>query len=318
VFLEPTTWSAVTDLVIETTGLRKEYRRGRGSPLVAVDDLDLAVSRGGVHGFLGPQGSGKTTTLRLLLGLASPSAGTARVLGEPVPRRLPKVVDRVGAVVEHPKFSPGISARRNLTLLAGSRGVPVSSVGQAVERVGLAGRDQERYRGYTAGMRQRLAIAAALLKSPELVILDEPTEGLDSADVRAVRGLIRDLGSSGVTVLVSTHVLAEVQQVCDSVSIISRGRLLSSGPVEGLVGREQAAVRVGVLEVDGAARLLTAAGLQVTREGGHLYVGGAKDPAEITRLLAQGDVYVRELSTVGPDLESVFHRLAGDHTEDTP
>ena len=310
--LDPTTWSAVTELVIETTGLRKEYRSGRGNPLVAVDDLDLAVPRGGVHGLLGPQGSGKTTTLRMLLGLAAPSAGSARVLGEPVPRRLSRVVDRVGAVVEQPRFSPGISGRRNLSLLARSRGVPDARVAEVVERVGLAGRDRDRYRSYSPGMRQRLAIAAAMLKAPELVILDEPTEGLDAADVRAVRELVRALGTDGVTVLVSTHVLADVQQVCDSVSILSRGRLLSSGPVEGLVGREPAAVRVGVREVDAAARLLTAAGLRVTKEGAHLYVAGAQDPADITRLLAQGDVFVRELTVVGPDLEAVFLRLTDE------
>ena len=303
----------MTDLVIETTGLRKEYRRGRGSPLVAVDDLDLAVPRGGVHGLLGPHGSGKTTAIRILLGLASPSAGTARMLGETVPRRLPRIIDRVGAVVEHPKFSPGISARRNLTLLAGSRGVPASRVDEVVDRVGLTGRDRERYRSYSPGMRQRLAIAATLLKSPELLILDEPTDGLDSADARAVRELVRELGAGGVTVLLSTHVLAEVQQVCDTVSIVSAGRLVSSGPVEGLVGREAAgAVRVGVRELDRATRLLTEAGLTVSKEGRHLYVEGVKDPADITRILAQGEVYVRELSTSGPDLESVFHRLTGD------
>jgi ABC-2 type transport system ATP-binding protein len=288
----------VTELVIETTGLRKEYRRGRGTRILAVDDLDLAVPRGGVHGLLGPNGSGKTTTIRLILGLATASAGSARVLGEPVPRRLPKVVDRVGAVVGQPKFSPWISAHRNLTLLARSRGVGGARVDQAVERVGLAGRDKQPYRGYSPGMRQRLAIASGLLKSPELLILDEPTTGLEGADARDIRRLVRELGRDGVTVLLSSHVLAEVQQVCDSVSIMGRGRLLSTGAVTELVGREAAGpVRVGVREVDVAAAHLTAAGLRVRREGSQLYVEGAADPSDISRVLASHDIFVRELVT---------------------
>ncbi len=300
----------MTDLVIETTGLRKEYRRGRGRPVVAVDDLDLAVPRGGVHGFLGPNGSGKTTTIRMLLGLSSPTSGTVRVLGEPVPGRLPRVIDRVGAVVEQPRFSPGLSGRRNLSLLAGSRGLPRARVDEALERVGLAGRDRDRYRTYSLGMRQRLAIAAALVKSPDLLVLDEPTNGLDPAGIRDIRELVRDLGRAGVTVLLSSHILAEVQQACDSVTIISAGRMLASGQVEELVGREPAGgVRVGVPDPDAAARVLRGAGLRVVPDGAHLYVDGVADPAEVTRLLAAEQIYVHELVAERPDLETVFLRL---------
>jgi len=300
----------VTELVIETTGLRKEYRRGRGNHLVAVDDLDLAVPRGGVHGFLGPNGSGKTTTIRMLLGLVSPTAGTARVLGEEVPGRLSRVMDRIGAVVEEPKFSPGLSGRRNLSLLARSRGLPASRIDEALKRVGLTGRERDRYKSYSLGMRQRLAIAATLLKSPDLLVLDEPTNGLDPAGIRDIRELVRELGRSDVTVLLSSHILAEVQQVCDSVSIISGGRLLSSGPVQELVGRETGGgVRVGVHDADSASKVLTAAGLRVTTDNGHLYVEGVADPADVTRLLAERGIYVRELTTDRPDLETVFLRL---------
>ena len=307
----------MSELVIETTGLRKEYRRGRGRRIVAVDDLHLAVPRGGVHGFLGPNGSGKTSTIRMLLGLARPTAGEARVLGEPVPRRLPKVIGRVGAVVDQPSFSPGISGRRNLTLLAQGRGIPTPRVDEAIERVGLAGRDQDRYRGYSPGMRQRLAIAATLLKSPDLLILDEPTNGLDPGGVRDVREMIRQLGTDGVTVLLSTHILAEVQQVCDSVSIINRGKLLSSGAVEELVGREPVGgVRVAVQDLDGAVRELAATGLTARREGSHVYVEGVKDPAEITRILAAQEIYVREMVSDRPDLETVFLRLTDDPASD--
>jgi ABC-2 type transport system ATP-binding protein len=309
----------VPDLVIETRGLRKEFRTRRGKHVVAVEDLDLAVPRGGVHGFLGPNGSGKTTTIRMLLGLASASSGEMRLFDEPVPKRLPQVIDRIGAVVEQPKFLPGFTGRRNLTLLARSIGVPKTRVTSAIAQVGLAGREDDRYRTYSLGMKQRLAIAATLLKSPELLILDEPTNGLDPAGIRDIRDMIRDLGETGVTVLLSSHILAEVQQVCDSVSIIGAGRLLSSGRVEELVGREQSGgVRVGVTarDTDRAQALLAADGLRVTREGNHLYVHLVPDPTRITRLLAEDEIYVRELTPDRPDLESVFLRLTGDQHDE--
>jgi ABC-2 type transport system ATP-binding protein len=302
----------VSDLVIETAGLRKEYH-GRGHRVVAVDDLDLTVGRGGVHGFLGPNGSGKTTTIRMLLGLASASTGQIRVLGEEVPRRLPRVMDRVGAVVEQPKFLPGMSGRRNLELLARTIGTPAGRLDAALERVGLEERDRDLYKGYSLGMRQRLAIAATLLKAPELLILDEPTNGLDPAGIRDIRELIRALGSQGVTVLLSSHILAEVQQVCDSVSIIAGGRLLSSGTVADLVGRDASpGVRVGVGDPAAAAQVLVEAGLRVSRNGTHLYVSDVADAAAITRLLADRGLYVHELVPDRPDLESVFLRLTGD------
>ncbi len=301
----------MTDLVIETAGLRKEYR-SRGHSVVAVDDLDLALRRGGVHGFLGPNGSGKTTTIRMLLGLASPSAGRIRVLGEEVPRRLPRVIGRVGAVVEQPKFLPGMTGRRNLELLSRTIGAPKARLDSALDQVGLEGRDKDLYKAYSLGMKQRLAIAATLLKAPELLILDEPTNGLDPAGIRDIRELVRALGSQGVTVLLSSHILAEVQQVCDSGSLIAGGRLLSSGTVADLVGRDESAgVRVGVGDTSTAAQVLTEAGMRVSRDGTHLYVSDVEDPAQITRLLADRGLYVRELVVDRPDLESVFLRLTG-------
>ena len=304
----------MTELVIETQDLRKEFRTRRGQ-VVAVDGLDLAVPRGGVHGFLGPNGSGKTTTIRMLLGLASATAGSMRLFGEPVPSRLPSVVNRIGAVVEQPKFLPTFTARRNLSLLAGSIGIPRSEVDRALEQVGLAGRDRDRYKTYSLGMKQRLAIAATLLKQPDLLILDEPSNGLDPAGIREIRELIRHLAESGVTVLLSSHILAEVQQVCDSVSIIGSGRLLASGTVHDLVGREQVAgVRVGVHDLETARRHLADAGLTVTREEHHLYVEAVSDPARITRILADHDLYVRELTPDRKDLESVFLDLTKGET----
>lgn len=296
----------VDDLVIETVGLGKEYRGARGRKVVAVRDLDLRVPAGGVHGFLGPNGSGKTTTIRMLLGLARPTWGQARLFGEPVPRRLPQVIHRVGAVVDHPRFVPGFSGRRNLTFLADSAGIDRRRVDTVLERAGVAHRDRDAYRTYSVGAKQRLAIAAALLKKPELLVLDEPTNGLDPAGIRDIRGLVRDLGRSGVTVLLSSHILAEVQQVCDSVSILGDGAVLSSGTVEDLVGRERpGGVWVGVSDPDAALEALQQSGLEVVRDGRHLYVAEVADPAEVTRLLAARDLWVRELVPDG-DLESLF------------
>jgi ABC-2 type transport system ATP-binding protein len=301
----------MTDLVVSTTGLRKEFRGRRGRRVVAVDGLDLAVPAGGVHGFLGPNGSGKTTTVRMLLGLARPSDGDIRLFGESVPDRLPAVVDRIGAVVEQPKFVPSFSGRTNLMLLARTVGVRRRRVDEAMARVGLQGRERERYRSYSLGMRQRLAIAAALLKDPALMVLDEPTNGLDPAGIRDIRDLVRALGESGVTVLLSSHILAEVQQVCDSVSIIGRGRLLASGRVEELVGRDRpAGVRVTVANPAAAVTALRAAGLRAApdaeRGPDQVYVEAVTDPARVTKVLAARGIYLRGLVPDRPDLEAVF------------
>jgi ABC-2 type transport system ATP-binding protein len=308
-----------SDLVIETAGLRKEFRTRRGHRVVAVDGLDLRVPAGGVHGFLGPNGSGKTTTIRMLLGLARASKGEMRLFGEQVPDRLPQVMNRVGAVVEQPKFVPTFTGRTNLALLARSIGVPRRNVDAAIAQVGLAGRDRERFKGYSLGMKQRLAIAATLLKSPDLLILDEPTNGLDPAGIRDIRDMIRELGESGVTVLLSSHILAEVQQVCHSVSIIGNGRLLASGDVDDLVGDGGVSTsRLVIADPGEAAVVLRRQGLTVTRDGDALHVQGSTDPEQITRLLAEQGLYVRELSPVRRDLESVFLRLTkGESLEAT-
>jgi ABC-2 type transport system ATP-binding protein len=300
--------------VIETSGLRKEFRTRRGTRL-AVAGLDLHVEAGGVHGFLGPNGSGKTTTIRMLLGLARASAGSMRLFGEPVPQRLPAVVDRVGAVVESPKFSPNLTGRQNLLLLSRSIGVPDSRVDAAVETVGLTGRDRDRYKAYSLGMKQRLAIAATLLKEPALLVLDEPTNGLDPAGIREVRETIRTLGEAGTTVLLSSHILAEVQQVCSAATIIGHGRVLASGPVDQLLGGSTRH-RVRVAEPTAAAGVLRTAGLAVTAEDDALLVD-TDDPATVTRLLAREEIWVSEITPSRQDLESYFLSLtAADRGED--
>ncbi len=311
------------DLVIETTALRKEFRTRRGRRVVAVDALDLAVPAGGVHGFLGPNGSGKTTTIRMLLGLARPSRGQMHLLGQPVPQRLPQVMPHIGAVVEQPKFVPTFSGRKNLLLLARSAGVPRSAVDAALTQVGLEGRERERFKTYSLGMRQRLAIAATLLRSPRLLILDEPTNGLDPAGIRDIRTMVRSLGESGVTVLLSSHILAEVQQVCHSVSIIGNGRLLATGPVDNLVGASTVrSFTVGVADPGAATDVLKRAGYRVRRDGARLAVEGDTRPGnageDIAKVLAERGIYVRELTPVHENLESVFLRLTqGDSLPST-
>lgn len=294
---------------VRTHDLRKTFR---GAPAPAVAGLDLAVPRGGVHAFLGPNGSGKTTTLRMLLGLIRPDSGTMEVLGRPVPDELPQVIDRVGAIVESPKFFPTMSARTNLGLLARGIGVPIGRVTQVLEEVGLAGRARDDVGKFSLGMKQRLAIAATLLKDPELLIFDEPTNGLDPAGIHEVRATMRALADSGRTVVVSSHILAEVQQVADTVSIIGRGRLLRAGHVGELLG-DSGRVRVRVHPADAAARVLMDAAYEVNPlPDGALAVarpGGAVDASAIARLLGAADLWPSELAPTTDSLEQVFLSL---------
>src|SRR5918999_5708439 len=217
--------------VIEVEGLRKEYRRLRGGRTLAIAGLDLSVPEGGVFGFLGPNGAGKTTTIRCLLGLVAATSGRMRVLDEEVPRRLTSVIGRVGSIVETPTLFPRFSGRRNLQILGTMHGAGPRAVAGVLATVGLAERADDRVRTYSLGMRQRLGIAAALLKDPELVILDEPANGLDPAGIKEVRELVGLLGREGRTVFLSSHILSEVAQVCDQVAILSRGRCVAGGSV---------------------------------------------------------------------------------------
>ncbi len=298
----------MADLAVSTRGLRKTYRTP-GRRIVAVDALDLDVPAGGVHGFLGPNGSGKTTTIRMLLGLIRPDRGEMTVFGTSVPRHLPAVVGRIGAIVEAPKFFGTFSGRRNLELLAQAIGVDRHQVAVVLADVGLADRADSDVRTYSLGMRQRLAIAATLLKDPDLLIFDEPTNGLDPAGIREVRSTMRGLADRGKTVLVSSHILTEVQQIADTVSIVAQGRLVASGRVDDLVaGGGAAPVRVGVRDRDGASRLLRAKGWTVSDEGSDLVVTGAA-ASDINETLARDGLYAHELRTEHADLEQVFLAL---------
>ncbi|MGC5661764.1 ABC transporter ATP-binding protein [Micromonospora sp. WMMD723] len=302
--------------VIEIAGLRKTFRTMRRGRRVAVDGFDMVVEAGQVHGFLGPNGSGKTTTLRALLGLVNADAGELRVLGAPTPEQLGRVTGRVGAIVESPQFFGNFTGHRTLRLLAVAGGVPTSRVDEVLDQVGLRERGEDRVRSYSLGMKQRLAVASALLKSPELLILDEPANGLDPAGIREMRDLMRTLAGSGVTVLVSSHILAEIQLICDHVTIIARGRRVAAGRVDDvLAGHDPHEWRVRVAESERGARLLREAGLTVVVDPDDvLVVGGAPEPELISSTLGGQGLWVRELTPVRPDLESVFLDLTAGAT----
>ena len=295
------------ELVIETHALGKRY----GDSIVAVDRLDLRVRRGEVYGFLGPNGAGKTTTLRMLVGLIRPTSGRAQVLGAPPGSR--PALARTGALIEAPGFYPSLSGRDNLRVLARHAGVPEGRIAGALDAVGLADRGGDDFRTYSLGMKQRLGIAAALLKDPELLILDEPTNGMDPAGMADMRTFIRDLGHERRTVLLSSHLMTEVEQVCDRVGVISRGALVAEGTVDELRGRERLLLRAEPL--DEAVRLVgSLRGIEdVTRFDGALRVAAGSVPAhEIARALVEAGLAVNELRPDRASLEEVFFELTED------
>ena len=275
---------------------------------MAVDGLDLSVPQGGVFGFLGPNGSGKTTTIRCLLGLATASAGRMSVLGQTTPAALGEVVRRVGAIVETPAMFPTMTGRENLQLLGAIDGIGTRRVEECLDLVGLAEPAGVHVRKYSLGMRQRLGLAAALLKDPELLVLDEPANGLDPAGIREIRQLLRRLGDEGRTVFVSSHLLAEIEQTCDRVAIIDRGRLVLSGRVEDvLADAARPALLVGLDDLDSGAAVLRAAGLLVEAADLRLRVAiPGSQASHVTQLLADAGLYVTELRPDTVTLEDLF------------
>ncbi|MBX6764720.1 MAG: ATP-binding cassette domain-containing protein [Rubrobacteraceae bacterium] len=294
------------DAIVETRNLTKRYGR-----INAVDGLDLTVRRGEVYGFLGPNGAGKTTTLRMLLGLVRPTSGSASVLGgEP---GAPEGLKRVGALVESPAFYPYLSGRDNLRVIARYCGAPPSRVDEMLETVELSGRAKDRFKKYSLGMKQRLGVAAALLKDPELLILDEPTNGLDPKGMADMRELIRRLGRGERTVLLSSHLLGEVEQICDRVGVIRKGHLVAEGTVAEL--RSKAGLLVRAAPLEDAAKI--AEGLvgveEVEVSGGLLRL--TTDPgraAEINRRLVSAGLDVSELRPAEQSLEEVFLELTAE------
>jgi ABC-2 type transport system ATP-binding protein len=297
--------------VIEIEGLKKEYRRLRRGRTVALSGLDLAVPQGGVFGFLGPNGAGKTTTIRCLLGLVRPSGGTARLLGATTRSELAGVIQRVGSIVETPAFFPAYSARRNLRLLGRLHRIGRKSIDDVLDRVGLGERARDPVRTYSLGMKQRLGIAAALLKDPELLLLDEPANGLDPAGIKEVRELLRQLATEGRTVFLSSHLLNEVEQVCDQVAILSKGRAVAVGPVHDVLARGRpASLLVRLPELDRGMAVLRAAGIASSRTEDHLVVDIPPEHASsVTRALAGAGLYLSELRAQEISLEEVFLEL---------
>ncbi|MDR7081830.1 ABC-2 type transport system ATP-binding protein [Arthrobacter ginsengisoli] len=256
-----------TELSIETSGLSKRF----GQQL-AVDGVDLAVPKGAVFGFLGPNGSGKTTTIRLLLGLAAATSGSVRLLGQEMPRQLHGVLPRVGALVEGPAFYPFLSGAANLHRFdAADQHVPAATrkarVQSALEQVGLSHAADKKVRAYSLGMKQRLGIANALLAPRELLVLDEPTNGLDPQGTREVRNLVRSLAADGATVFVSSHLLAEVEQICTHAAIMSAGRLVAQGTLAELRKAGQARIRVLTPDAGTATQVLARLGLSAAVDG---------------------------------------------------
>jgi ABC-2 type transport system ATP-binding protein len=291
-------------LVIETRALTKRY----GEAIVAVDDLELRVRRGEVYGFLGPNGAGKTTTLWMLLGLVRPTSGRAAVLG--VPPGAPEGLARIGALVETPAFYPYLSGRDNLRVLAGYAGVGEDRIDAVLDEVRLSARADDRSATYSQGMKQRLGVAAALLKDPELLILDEPTNGLDPAGMAEIRTFIRELGKGQRTVVLSSHLMGEIEQVSDRVGVIRAGSLVAEGTVEELRGR--AGLRVRAEPLTEAARLMDALPNVdgVTRVDRLLEVAvDTADAPAINRVLVEAGIAVSELYVQKASLEDVFLEL---------
>jgi len=299
----------MSDLVIETRALTKRY----GDAILAVDGLYLRVRRGEVYGFLGPNGAGKTTTLRMLLGLVRPTSGDATVLG--ATPGSPQGLARIGALVEGPAFYPFLSGRDNLSVLARHAGVDEDRVEVVLAEVRLSDRAEDRYATYSLGMKQRLGVAAALLKDPELLILDEPTNGLDPAGMAEMRAFMRSLGGSRTLVL-SSHLMGEIEQVSDRVGVIRDGSLVAEGTVEELRG--QAGLRVRAEPLSEAARLVGAlpAVDRVTTLDGLLDVAvdTAQAPA-INRALVESGIAVSELYPQKASLEDVFLELTTNGDE---
>jgi len=293
--------------VVETHSLTKRY----GSGVLAVDSVDMSVQRGEVYGFLGPNGAGKTTTLRMLVGLIRPTSGTATVAGQ-APGD-PNGLKRIGSLIESPGFYPYLSGRENLRVVADLAGVNQRRVDEGLDVVELGTRAHRKFGTYSTGMKQRLGVAAALLKDPDLLILDEPTNGLDPQGMAEMRKLIKDIGQGDRTVLLSSHLLGEVEQICDRVGVISNGKLVKQSTVQELLGEEGVLVRAQ--PIDQANEILSRmfGADAITRQDGalHLKTRPAQS-VEINRQLVAAGIGVSELRPFERSLEEVFFQLTGE------
>jgi len=308
---------------ISTSGLTKRFRGGQ----LAVDQIDLAVPHGSVYGFLGPNGSGKTTTIRMLLGLAFPTSGNATLLGVPMPAGANRVLPRVGSLVEGPAFYPFLTGAANLARYdaADRTADPATArarIDEALDRVGLLAAARKRYRHYSLGMKQRLAIAASLLRPRELIILDEPTNGLDPQGTREVRALVRQIAADGTTVFVSSHLLAEVEQICTHVGVMRTGRLVFQGSLSELRRTGAARVTVQTADPEAAAKVLAGLGLADAQASPAEASPGAQPhatallgdalPEQVCAELVHAGIGVRGYAITSPSLEDLFVGLTGE------
>ena len=294
--------------MIEVEHLTKRYGK-----TVAVDDLSFRVTPERITGFLGPNGAGKTTTLKAILALVRPTSGTTRVLGRPY-RNLDDPIRKVGAVLETSRYHPGRSGRRHLRVLAAQAGIPRARVEEVLELVAMKEPARRRVGGYSLGMRQRLGLAAALLGDPEVLVLDEPANGLDPAGIRWLRDLLRSLSKRGRTILVSSHVLAEIEQIADEVVIIHRGRFVAQSTTAKLAARAAAGVRVRSPQAERLRQTLAADGMSVTQlEGGTLGVSDGTSE-RVGELAAANNIVLHELVAEKATLEEAFLELTGGET----
>jgi ABC-2 type transport system ATP-binding protein len=292
---------------VVTRALTKRY-----GPRLAVDAIDVELPAGVVSGFVGPNGAGKTTTIQLLLGLCRPTGGSAEVLGKPISNPA-AYLGRVGALIEAPSFYPTLSGRRNLEVLTRLGRIDRGRIAEVLEIVELSDRADDFVRSYSLGMKQRLGVAAALLPSPELCILDEPTNGLDPAGIREMRVLMRGLADRGITVFVSSHLLAEIEAVCDHLVLIDRGRIVFQGGVEGLIAAQRADIVAApehARDVPALAELCIAAGMPARAEGARVHVQAPDDwAAELNRRAMAAGITLRELTVARASLEQAFFAL---------
>lgn len=301
----------IEKIAISASDLTKIY-----GERAALSHGNFIVPEGSICGFVGPNGSGKTTTIRMLLGLIEPSGGTATVLGESISHP-EKYLPYVGAMIEGPAFYPALSGRENLKVLAELGGFPLSRVDQLLEKVDLADRGGSKFKTYSLGMKQRLGIAAALLPNPKLLILDEPTNGLDPSGIQEVRGIIRDLADSGTTVFVSSHILSELEMICEYLVMLREGKVIFSGRTQELLSGQKPIIIVKPeYEVDltNLAKKLSDSGFNISIVEGTLHIDAAQEAsAAINRLAFESGITLASISVVLPTLEETFFEMTGDN-----
>jgi ABC-2 type transport system ATP-binding protein len=299
----------MTTLAIEVSGLTKQYEN-----LTAVKGASFSVPRGAICGFVGPNGAGKTTTIRMLLGLITPTSGTAKILGESISNP-EKYLSFVGAMIEGPAFYPALTGAENLRVLATLGGFPIERVEELITLVGLSGRGGDKYKTYSLGMKQRLGIAAALLPSPALLILDEPTNGLDPEGIQEVRDLLKKLASEGTTVFVSSHLLSEIEIISEHIVMLRKGEVVFAGPIEELLMNQKPTIIVRTEnpnDLEKVAAIATSEGHKVSIRGGEAHIEGPHEwAAHLNKKAFESGITLAQLTPTLPNLEETFFEMTG-------